>query len=196
MSGKTPSDAKELQEGDLAPDFEAQTHAGTPFRLREQRGRWVVLYFYPRDHTPGCTREACGFRDRHDALEQLGAVVAGVSTDSVASHARFVQKQRLPFVLVSDPEAVVCRRYGVRAPRRFMGRTREGTLRTTFLIDPEGRIRRIWRQVRPDGHADEVLATLRRLQSGEVESRGGPKAGAGRSGRGRVGKGGGSGAEG
>jgi len=196
MSKKTSSDVTELQEGDLAPDFEALTHTGTPFRLREQRGRWVVVYFYPRDHTPGCTREACGFRDRYDALQRLGAVVVGVSTDSAASHARFAERQRLPFVLVSDPEGVVCRRYGARGLKRFMGRTHEGTLRVTFVIDPEGRIRRIWRRVRPDGHADEVLATLRELQSGEVGSRGGPKPGTGRSGRGRVGKGGGSGAEG
>lgn len=155
-----------LKEGDPAPDFEGTTHEGGRFRLGECRGRWVVLYFYPRDHTPGCTREACGFRDAHAALAARGAVVVGVSRDSAASHARFVQKLRLPFVLVADPDETILRAYGARGRKRFMGREVEGPLRITFLIDPQGRIRKIWRQVRPDGHAEEVLRELATLQGG------------------------------
>lgn len=157
--------APSLQEDAPAPDFEALTQDGRPFRLRDCRGRWVVLYFYPRDHTPGCTREACEFRDAHAQFQNQGAVVIGVSTDTVASHARFAERQRLPFMLLADPERSVVRQYGVWGQKRFMGRTVQGTLRTTFLIDPEGRIRRIWHRVRPAGHAAEVLEALRELQT-------------------------------
>ncbi|NGO37844.1 thioredoxin-dependent thiol peroxidase [Limisphaera ngatamarikiensis] len=153
-----------LREGDTAPDFEGLTQTGQRFRLRDCRGRWVVLYFYPRDHTPGCTREACEFRDWHGALDRSGAVVVGVSTDTVASHARFADKYRLPFVLVADSDGTICRMYGVRGQKRFLGRSFEGTLRTTFLIDPEGRIRRVWRRVRPAGHAEAVLKALEELR--------------------------------
>jgi len=161
----------DLQEGAEAPVFEAPNSEGRLFRLQDCRGRWVVLYFYPRDHTPGCTREACEFRDSYAAFQQEEAVVVGVSTDSVESHARFAARQQLPFVLVADPDRAVVRQYGVWGPKRFMGRLLEGTIRSTFLIDPHGRIRRIWRHVRPAGHAAEVLKELRRLRTGAEPAR-------------------------
>ncbi|MCX7868141.1 thioredoxin-dependent thiol peroxidase [Limisphaera sp. VF-2] len=166
MKPQTPR----LPEGAPAPEFEALAQDGRPFRLRDFRGRWVVLYFYPRDHTPGCTREACEFRDAHAQFQKLGAVVIGVSTDTVASHARFAERQRLPFLLLADPDRSLVQQYGVWGRKRFMGRTIEGTLRTTFLIDPEGRIRRIWHGVRPAGHAAEVLEALRQLQKEPMET--------------------------
>jgi peroxiredoxin Q/BCP len=150
-----------LQEGDPAPDFTAATQDGTEVSLSDFRGRPVVLYFYPRDNTPGCTTEACGFRDHWAELEAAGAVVLGVSTDSVRRHANFARKYELPFRLVADPEHEVVRAYGVEGEKRFMGRTSVGTYRVTFLIGPDGRIRRIWPKVKVKEHAAEVLAALR-----------------------------------
>lgn len=149
-----------LKEGDPAPPFSALTQQGQRVALSDFRGKPVVLYFYPRDHTPGCTREACAFRDAFDRLRQLGAVVLGVSVDGVESHRRFAQKHALPFLLLADTERRIVRAYGVWGTKTFMGRKFQGTHRVTFLIGPDGRIRKIWRQVKPDTHAAEVLAAL------------------------------------
>lgn len=151
-----------LQEGDKAPDFAAPTNGGGTVRLSDfaKTGQPVVLYFYPRDNTPGCTREACGFRDAHARFERKKAVVLGVSKDPVKSHDKFVEKFGLPFLLISDAEAVVAKAYGVWGEKTFMGRKFMGMHRVTFLIDARGRIKRIWPEVKPDAHATEVLAAL------------------------------------
>jgi peroxiredoxin Q/BCP len=147
-----------LKVGERAPEFSLTADDGTRVSLKEHRGRKVVLYFYPRDNTPGCTREACDFRDRHHAIQATGAVVLGVSTDSVASHAGFRQKHALPFTLLSDAGGKVARAYG--AWKRRPGRASPGTERTTFIIDGRGVITHIFPKVKVDGHADEVLAAL------------------------------------
>ena len=148
-----------LQPGDPAPDFDLEA-AGGRVALRDLRGKRVVLYFYPKDDTPGCTKEACGFRDSSTDFAQAGAVVVGVSPDPVASHQRFASKYDLPFLLASDPDHQVASAYGAWGPKKFMGRAYEGVLRTTYLIDPDGRIARVFPDVTPDGHAQEVLAAL------------------------------------
>ena len=149
-----------LKEGDAAPDFSAVTNDGGRISLAELKGKNVVLYFYPRDDTPGCTREACAFRDNFSEFKKRGAVVLGVSTDPVKSHARFVEKYRLPFTLLADDEKTIVQAYGVWGEKTFMGRKFQGTHRVTFLIGPDGRIKKIWPQVKPDEHAKEVLAAL------------------------------------
>jgi peroxiredoxin Q/BCP len=153
-----------LTVGMSAPDFEAQDDAGNPFRLSQLRGRWVVLYFYPKDNTPGCTREACSFRDSFAAFARSGAVVVGVSPDSVRSHQRFKERYGLPFTLVSDPGGRIAQLYGVWQERQLYGRRFLGVVRTTFLIDPEGVIRAVFPSVRVEGHAEEVLQRLTELQ--------------------------------
>jgi peroxiredoxin Q/BCP len=149
-----------LKEGDPAPDFSATTNGGGRISLAELKGRNVVLYFYPRDDTPGCTKEACAFRDGFAEFQSEGAVVLGVSTDSVKAHDKFVKKYRLPFTLLVDEEKKIVEAYGVWGQKSFMGRKYEGTHRVTFLIGPDGRIRRIWPKVKPDEHVEEVLAAL------------------------------------
>ena len=149
-----------LQEGDPAPDFELTAGDGSTVRLGDLRGRKVVLYFYPRDDTPGCTTEACAFRDSSEEYAARGAAVYGVSTDNTRSHQRFAAKYGLNFPLLSDPDHAVASAYGSWGPKKFMGREYEGILRNTFLIDEEGRIARTWLGVRPAGHAAEVLAAL------------------------------------
>ena len=149
-----------LKEGDKAPEFTAPASGGGTVSLADFKGRNVVLYFYPRDNTPGCTVEACSFRDEHTRLQQKGAVVLGVSTDPVKSHDKFVEKFKLPFPLVVDEEKKIVQAYGVWGEKTFMGRKFKGTHRVTFLIGPDGRIRKIWPKVKPEGHAAEVLAAL------------------------------------
>ena len=148
-----------LQQGDRAPDFDLAVHGGR-LRLSDLRGKHVVLYFYPKDDTTGCTKEACGFRDSHGAIDQADAVVVGVSPDSVASHDKFAEKYGLPFTLASDPDHATADAYGAWGPKSYMGRTYEGVLRSTFIIDPDGKISRIFRDVKPDGHAQEIIAAL------------------------------------
>lgn len=150
-----------LREGSPAPPFALEDQNGNVVTLEGLRGRWVVLYFYPKDDTPGCTAEACSFRDAHGELVAEGAVVLGVSGDDVASHRKFAAKHRLPFPLLVDAGHEVARRYGAYGVKRRYGREYEGVLRQTFLIDPEGHIARVWRTVRPANHAEEVLAVLR-----------------------------------
>lgn len=161
--------AKELslaiREGQMAPEFEALDQNGARVSLRDLRGKPVVLYFYPKDDTPGCTKEACSFRDAWGEFERRGAVVLGVSTDPVKSHAKFVEKFRLPFRLLADVDQAIVRAYGVLGEKVFMGRRYLGTHRVTFLIGPDGKIAAVWPKVKPEGHAGEVLAALESLAS-------------------------------
>ena len=149
-----------LKEGDKAPAFNALTSGGGKISLSDFKGKTVILYFYPRDNTPGCTTEACAFRDEFAAFKKKGAVVLGVSTDSVKSHDKFVVAQKLPFTLLSDEGKKIVQAYGACGPKVFMGRKFDGTYRVTFLIGPDGRIKKIWPAVKPAEHAKEVLAAL------------------------------------
>lgn len=149
-----------LKEGDWAPSFSVRTSSGGNVSLADLKGRSVVLYFYPKDDTPGCTREACAFRDQFAEFERRGVVVLGVSTDPVKSHDKFVTKYKLPFALLADEDRAIVKAYGVWGEKTFMGRQYMGTHRVTFLIGPDGRIKRIWPQVKPEQHAAEVLAAL------------------------------------
>ena len=149
-----------IEEGQEAPDFELTSDAGERVRLSQFRGKPVVLYFYPKDDTPGCTAQACGIRDTYEDFEQQGAVVLGVSPDDESSHVKFKQKYGLPFTLLADPDHEVADKYSVWGERKYMGKTYWGVERSTFLIDEEGRIAKIMRRVKPDTHADRVLAAL------------------------------------
>ena len=149
-----------LKVGDKAPAFSALTSGGGKLALKELRGKQVVLYFYPKDDTPGCTKEACGFRDLYVELARKGAVVLGVSPDSVAAHDKFVEKYQLTFSLVADEDHKIAEAYGVWGEKQFMGKNYMGVHRATFLIDPDGRIKAIWPKVKPEEHAAEVLEAL------------------------------------
>ncbi len=151
----------QLKTGDVAPDFSAITTDGSRIELSRLRGKHVVLYFYPKDDTPGCTKEACGFRDAFLDFTAAGAVVLGVSTDPVRSHVRFTEKFRLPFPLIADEDRSVVNAYGAWGEKTFMGRRYQGTFRVTYHIGPDGLIRNIWPQVKPELHAAEVLKTIR-----------------------------------
>jgi peroxiredoxin Q/BCP len=150
-----------LQVGDPAPAFEAPANGGGSVSLKQFLGKKVVLYFYPKDDTPGCTTEACGFRDAHAAFAASNAVVLGVSPDPAKSHDKFVAKFSLPFTLVSDTDHRIAEAYGVWGEKKFMGRTYQGVHRSSFLIGTDGRIRAIWPAVKPAEHPAEVLAALR-----------------------------------
>lgn len=152
-----------LRAGDTAPDFELLDDAGVPHRLSAQRPRPVVVYFYPRDLTPGCTTEACEFRDANDELRSLGAEVWGISPQDARSHARFRSEHALSFPLLVDGEHAVAEAYGAWVEKSRYGKTYWGTARSTYLVDGEGRIARAWEKVRPEGHAAEVLGALRDL---------------------------------
>jgi peroxiredoxin Q/BCP len=152
-----------IEEGAVAPDFTLQDDSGKSTKLSALRGKPVVLYFYPKDDTPGCTKEACAFRDRSADLKQRGAVVLGVSPDDVASHAKFRDKFRLDFPLLADPGHRVAETYGAWREKNLYGKVSMGIQRSTFLIDREGVVRKAWRKVSVDGHDDEVIAALDRL---------------------------------
>jgi peroxiredoxin Q/BCP len=149
-----------LKEGDVAPGFAAAANGGGKISLGDYSGKNVILYFYPRDDTPGCTKEACSFRDHFAEFKKRGAVVLGVSTDPVKAHDKFVEKFKLPFPLLADEDKKMVEAYGVWGERSFMGRKYMGTGRVTFLIGPDGRIKKIWPQVKPEEHVAEVLAAL------------------------------------
>ena len=155
----TPPELK-LKEGDKAPVFKAATAAGRSVSLSEFKGKNVVLYFYPRDDTPGCTKEACAFRDEFSAFKRKDTVVLGVSIDSSKSHAKFAEKYKLPFALLADEDKQIVEAYGVWGQKSFLGRKYMGTHRITFLIGPDGRIKKIWPTVKPADHAKEVLEAL------------------------------------
>lgn len=150
--------------GDPAPAFTLTADDGQTVQLSDLRGRTVVLYFYPKDDTPGCTKEACGFRDAWTDVQESGAAVFGVSPDGVASHQKFRVKYRLPFPLLSDPDHSVAAAYGAWGEKSMYGKKYAGILRTTFLIDGTGRVRQVFQKVKPEGHADEVLAAIRQLR--------------------------------
>ena len=149
-----------VEEGTAAPDFELTSDAGEPMRLSALRGRPVVLYFYPRDDTPGCTKQACGLRDVYGEIEERGATVLGVSPDTEESHVKFKSKYGLPFTLLADPEHEVAELYGVWVEKTSFGRTSKGIKRSTFVIDADGKVASAMIGVSPDGHADKVLAAL------------------------------------
>ncbi|HFD79835.1 MAG TPA: peroxiredoxin [Gammaproteobacteria bacterium] len=145
------------------PDFSAESTAGRPFRLSEHRGRNLVIYFYPKDNTPGCTREGQDFRDNYNKFRRNKTVVVGVSRDSLAAHEKFRAKHEFPFELLSDPDEKLCRLFDVIKEKNMYGRKVMGIERSTFLIDADGRLRREWRKVKVDGHVDEVLDAVREL---------------------------------
>ena len=148
----------------MAPDFSLRADDGSDVRLSDFQGKRVVLYFYPKDMTPGCTQEACAFRDAHQAFEQIGAVVFGVSRDTTLKHQRFREKENLPFRLLSDPDAEVIRLYGSWGPKKFMGRSFDGILRTTIVIGPDGAVERHYTKVSPKEHARQILADIEGAQ--------------------------------
>ena len=150
-----------ISPGTPAPDFTLTDETGAPHRLADFRGQTVVLYFYPKDDTPGCTTEACNFRDDYSAYQQAGVTILGVSPDSSKSHARFKQKFQLPFSLLADEDHAVCEAYNVWGPKKFMGKEYMGVLRSTFVIDPEGKIKKVFENVKPADHSAEVLAAVR-----------------------------------
>jgi len=149
-----------ISSGIPAPDFELLDDMNTPRKLSDYRGRNVVLYFYPADDTPGCTKEACNFRDDYSAYENAGVVILGVSPDDVTSHARFRKKFQLPFPLLADEGHKVSELYGVWGPKKAFGREYDGVIRTTFLIDGNGNIVNVFENVRPSEHSAEVLSAL------------------------------------
>ena len=152
-----------LKEGEAAPDFTALTNGDEEISLSQFRGQTVVLYFYPKDNTPGCNKEACGFRDVHTEIVAKNAIVLGVSADSVTKHEKFIEKFELPFKLIADENKDICNAYGVWGEKKFMGRTYLGINRQTFLIDGDGVIRKIWLKVKVAEHAKEVLDALNTL---------------------------------
>lgn len=149
-----------VSSGIPAPAFELLDDTNILRKLSDYRGKNVVLYFYPKDDTPGCTKEACNFRDDYSAYDKAGVVILGVSPDSVDSHVKFKKKFQLQFPLLADDGHKVCDLYGVWGPKKFMGKSYEGVLRTTFLIDPDGNIKKVYEDVRPAEHSHELLAEL------------------------------------
>jgi peroxiredoxin Q/BCP len=152
------SHMKKPKVGSKAPELVGEDQNGRPVRLADHAGKHVVLYFYPKDDTPACTAQACALRDAQDGLQEAGYVVIGVSPDTVAKHHKFATKHNLPFRLLADPDLTVTKAYGVLGLKKFMGRTYEGVHRTTFIIDPQGRIARIIEKVNTKEHAQQVLA--------------------------------------
>ena len=152
-----------LHIGDNAPDFTLSDQKGTQHTLSAYRKQWILLYFYPKDDTPGCTKEACAFRDTFPGFTQLNMPIFGISTDSVKSHEKFARKYELPFTLLSDENKEIVQLYGVWGKKKFRGKEYEGTHRMSFLIDPDGKIAKIYEKVRPTEHADEVLQDMQTL---------------------------------
>lgn len=147
--------------GEQVPDFTLPDASGQLVKLSDYRGKRVVLYFYPKDNTPACTQEACDFRDSKEAFDLLDTVIIGISTDPMGSHSRFVAKHGLPFVLLSDEEHEVAEQYGVWQLKQNYGKTYMGIVRSTFLIDRDGRLMKAWTKVRVKGHVEEALAYLK-----------------------------------
>jgi peroxiredoxin Q/BCP len=156
------------QAGDQAPEVALPDEHGTIHQLSERRGGWTVVYFYPADDTPGCTTEACQFRDLHDELEGQDARIWGVSPDGSGSHAAFRAKFGLPFTLLSDEDHAVAERYGAWGEKQNYGKTYMGIIRSSFLVDPDGRIAKVWPKVKADGHAAQVLEALKAAREGRA----------------------------
>lgn len=152
-----------LKEGSKAPDFTLQDQDGKAHTLSSYGGKWVLLYFYPKDDTPGCTKEACTIRDSYESFRRSKLIVLGVSTDPVKSHQKFKEKYSLPFTLLADVDKSVVRAYGVWGKKKFMGREYMGTSRMSFLIDPDGKIAKVYEKVKPAAHAAEVLTDKKDL---------------------------------
>lgn len=157
--------------GDTAPDFTLNDQNGAQHTLSNYQGQWVLLYFYPKDNTPGCTKEACAFRDTFPEFEKLGMPIFGISTDSVKSHEKFVAKYELPFTLLADEHKEVVQLYGVWGKKKLYGKEYEGTHRMSFLIDPQGKIVKIYAKVKPADHAQEVLRDVRAFSESEVSEK-------------------------
>ena len=149
-----------LEAGTKAPDFALLDKDGKEVRLSDFAGKRVVLYFYPRDNTPGCTRQACAFAKAYEGFRSRNVVLIGISKDSVASHLKFAQKYELPFILLSDPELQAIQAYGVWQEKKLYGKTSMGVVRTTYVIDPEGRVEKVMPKVKPDTNAEEILAWM------------------------------------
>ncbi len=149
--------------GDKAPDFSAGTDGGGSISLKDLKGKKVVLYFYPKDMTPGCTTEACGFRDAHPDFSKINAEIIGVSKDSVKRHDKFKEKYDLPFTLAADEDGKMCEAYGVWQEKKNYGKTYMGIVRSTFLIDEKGKIAAVWRNLRVKGHVENVLEEAQKL---------------------------------
>lgn len=152
-----------LKQGDKAPAFTLPDQNGAPHKLSDYKGKWVLVYFYPKDDTPGCTKEACMIRDNFPSFKKLGIAVLGISVDSVKSHAKFAEKYELPFTLLADEEKKVVEEYGVWGEKKFMGRTYKGVKRMSFLVDPMGVLAKVYEVVRPAEHAEQVLADIKEL---------------------------------
>ena len=155
--------SKEVTEGVKAPDFKAATDGGGSLKLSSLKGKHVVLYFYPKDDTPGCTKESCGFAETHGEFTGKGAEIVGVSKDSVARHDKFKSKYDLPFTLGSDEDGAICDAYGVWKEKKNYGRTYMGIERSTFLIDKKGKVAKLWRKVKVNGHVEAVMDALDEL---------------------------------
>jgi peroxiredoxin Q/BCP len=152
-----------LKEGQKAPAFSLSDQDGEIHKLADYKGKWVLLYFYPKDDTSGCTKQACMIRDNYPAFNKLKITVLGVSIDPVNKHKKFEEKYNLPFTLLSDETKEVVEKYGVWQKKKFMGREYMGTVRTSFLINPEGKIAKIYEKVKPELHAEEVLADFKKF---------------------------------
>lgn len=150
-----------IEVGKPAPDFTLLDQDGKNHSLSDYKGKWVLLYFYPKDDTPGCIKEACAIRDHYDGFKKIKAVILGVSVDSTKSHGKFRDKYNLPFILLSDEKKEVVNMYGVWAKKKFMGREYMGTLRNSYLIDPKGMVAKIYEKVTPAIHAEEVLRDIK-----------------------------------
>ncbi|HEY7351677.1 MAG TPA: thioredoxin-dependent thiol peroxidase [Terriglobales bacterium] len=155
-----------MEINDKAPEFTSLDQNGEKLSLKDYKGKWVVLYFYPRADTPGCTIEACSFRDSFGKIDKTDAVVLGVSPDTPKDQKKFEEKFSLPFTLVADADKKICNAYGVMQEKNMYGKKVMGVARTTFIIGPDGKIKHVFRKVKPEGHADEVLAYLKEVQKG------------------------------
>lgn len=153
-----------LQIKTKAPDFEGETASGEKIGLKDFKGKWLVLYFYPKDNTPGCTKEACAFRDNMEQITEKGAEVVGVSPDQIESHEKFASKFNLNFILIADPEKKICEDYDVFGEKNMFGKTVFGLKRSTYIIDPDGVIQYVWRNVRVAGHVETVMKKLDELK--------------------------------
>lgn len=154
-----------IEIGNIAPLFTSKIDGDKDFDLKNYLGQWIVLYFYPKDDTSGCTKEACGFRDNMERISNFGANVFGVSPDTVKSHDKFKEKYNLNFTLIADPNKEICNLYEVMGEKKMYGKTYMGVIRSTFIINPKGEIAFLWKNVKVDGHVDEVISKLEELKN-------------------------------